>query len=444
MFNHGGTGRSLASDAIIPRDLITPRRENTHEPPGTMRYQLTPGAYFWSKKNVATLFGLKLVDPPLALVELLAEVNYATPKQVFFFDSRSLLGGDSSLAMHWTDFYQAPNLIPIFLNPRTATPEVVAHELMHSWIEFYLKVEHPWEYVDQSNHRLANAVNLIQSMVLDCTILWVLRKRGGFNLDTFRRDIVPAAVASIEPYSHGMMSASLFGQLVGVEALAVPTAFSDLYELDDAENKRIQEMWDVCRRYEPAMARTADKFTRSLRTYGYDTAEGVAHAIEECLDAAFEFLCVPYERKRDLVPKRMNEDYRLDKMPDFLYGVPPRKKHKVLCDIIKLRRHMTEAHSSPNGLVVQFEPEGSPYSINWLPSITPPYGAQKPLHMDFFPPGTSEKQMDELMAEAKRSGRFPREGRPLPPPNIYGPRFEYSDNFIEPKLEGGSAHVLLP
>jgi len=214
------------------------------------------------------------LNPPRTLAELLEEVNHATPKQVFFFDSRPFLGGDLSYAVNWTDTGSCPNIIPIFLNPKRATAEVVGHELMHAWTEFFLGFEDERHYVDRTDQPMTMMVNIVQSMVLDCVVLREMKRRDGFNCDQFRRDLVEAAIASITPYERGMMHVTPFGQLVGAENLAVPLALPEFYELRREDKKVVQELWKICRRQDPAMAWVAEKYAEALRRHGFDTCRG--------------------------------------------------------------------------------------------------------------------------------------------------------------------------
>ncbi len=436
------------SESITPKhrigSLITPRFDDS-QPAGQMRYELTPGAYFWSKDRVTTVFGLKLVNPPLALVDLLEEVNRATPKQVFFFDSRSLVGVNQPIPFNFVDTALNPDTIPVFLNPDRATPETAAHELMHAWLEFFLDFEDPRQFVDQRDYAKAMTVNVIQSMVLDCTVLWGLRKRGGLNLDQFRHDIVAAAAETITPFKYGLMHGSLAGQLLAAQALAVPTAFPDLYKLKPEEKHLIDELWQICRLHEPGIAKVAEQLTKSLRAHGYDTVDGARRAIDECLLAAFRFLGVKFDLDRDLIPREMSVSW-VDKMPEFIRGAPPRVKHEVLRDVIRMRRQVYCTRIGPDNVIVDFVPEGSPFNSRGFPRISRPSEAGPLRTFNFFPLGLSNREMDDLPAKAIARGIFPHAGPPLPPPDIYAPLYEYSDALgmeSTPGIsEGGPKHVL--
>lgn len=420
-------------------ELITPRNENGSSP-CELQYQRIPGAYECSKKGVRVIYGLKLLNPSRALVELIEEVNHASPKQVFFFDSGPAVVEDNPHAVNWTDGRQFPMIIPIFLNPRRAIPELVAHELMHTWIDFYLGLEDSRSYVDPSNRPVANAVCFLQSMVLDCTVLWQLRKRDGFDLELFRRDIMADVRENITPFKSGMMHATPFGQLVAAQALAVPRAVPDLYALTKADLHELEELWQVCRKYEPAIARTADKLVAALREHGYQTESGIRSSIDKILRAAFEFLCIPFDPDKDMVPNKLQMAL-IDKMPDWMPGLPVLSKYEALCRSVLKRCPILWTAFTPETkeVLVHYARDGQPWSPLLLPKISRPTELGEPRHMFFFEPGATKQEMDELQPSES--------SLPFPPPDIYSqsyalPHRTRNESYRLPSE--GESHVLLP
>jgi hypothetical protein len=416
-------------------ELLSPQNESSSHP-SRMQFQRIPGAYHCSKNGVRVIYGLKLLNPPRALVELLEEVNHASPKQVFFFDSGPAIVEDNPHAVNWTDARHHPTVIPIFLNPRRAVPEVVAHELMHSWLDFYTDLEDPRSYIDPSNKLVANTVSFLQSMVLDCTVLWQLKKRGGFDLDLFRRDLMAALRENIVPFKSGMMHATPFGQLAAAQALAVPKAVPDLYGLTKEDRAELEELWQVCRQAEPVIARTAERISAALREHGYQTGSGIRSSIDKALAAAFEFLCLPFSPEKDMVQNRL-QIALIDKMPEYMPGLPILSKYEALCRSILNRRPILWSSYTPETkeVTVHYAREGLPWSALGLPKVTRPKEAGEPSHLFFFEPGTTPKEMDELTPLGS--------SLPFPPPDIYAVQYVSGRNDFQLPSEGES-HVLLP
>lgn len=419
--------------------LVAPKNENGGNP-GDMRFERIPGAYQCSEEGTRLIYGLKILNPPLALVQLIEEVNYATPKQVFFFDSGPVVVEDNPHAVNWTSPRGYSTFIPIHLNPRRAVPELVAHELMHSWLPFYMGLDDLRTYVDPTNKHVVDTVNFLQSMVHDCTVLWQLRKRGGFDLDLFRKDIIADLRENIGPLMSGMMHATPLGQLMAAQALAVPKACADLYELTKEDNDEVERFWRFCRKAEPTIARTASKLVAALQNHGYQTESGIRAAIDESLIAAFEFLCYPFDPAKDMV-RLEGKTALVDKFPDFLPGFPIPCKHEALWKSILGGKPIIWSAYSPEEkeYIIHFAREGFPYTSLPLPRIVRPKELGKPNHTFFFEQGTTEKQMEEWTP--------PVSSLPFPPLDVYGETYELSckQNREPNRLPSeGDCHVLLP
>jgi hypothetical protein len=149
--------------ATSREQMITPRNKHESLPQGRMQYALqSKGAEFRvgdlanarssarvkgfpadlaAQPRTGSISVLRIHDPPLAIAEMIEEVNHVTPKQIVFLDSRPLQNTGTPGAVHWCDTATCPTVIAIFLNPETATPQVLAHEINHAWIEFCLQYE---------------------------------------------------------------------------------------------------------------------------------------------------------------------------------------------------------------------------------------------------------------------------------------------------------------
>jgi len=375
-----------------------------------------PGGYYCSKEGTKVLYGLKILDAPKPLAELIDEINYATPKQVFFFDN-SFAFDNKTIPANSTDNRSCATAIPIHLDPARAVPEIVAHELMHSWIEFYCGLEDGREYVDQSNRTVSMVVSFVQSLVLDCTVLWQLRKRGGFDHGVFRHDIMAGARLNVAPLKRGMMHGTPLGQLVAAYALAVPKAFPNLYGLSAWDRKELEGLWRALRKCEPSIERTADKIATALSEHGYESESGIRASVDKSLSASFEFLCHPFDPEKDMVP-RIVRLVLADKMPEFMSGLPVDIKHEALRDSIRSRQHILSAAYTPGKkVIVNFAPAGSRFSHRMLPRIARPSG-EGPTHMFCYEPGMTEQEEASL--------RPPLSHLPFPYPDIYSQTYTAS------------------
>jgi hypothetical protein len=208
-----------------------------------------------------------------------------------------------------------------------------------------------------------------------------------------------------------MMHATPLGQLVAAQALAVPNACADLYELTSEDRSEIEELWRVCRKFEPTIARTADRLAEALRQHGYNTEPGIRDCVDKCLKAAFEFLCFPFDPEKDMVWKVVRMAVA-DKMPNYMPGCPVDIKHEALRDSIRSRQHILSSDYSPGKqLLVNFAPKGSSFSSLMLPRITRPQEAREPSHIFFFEGGTTKGEMEVLQPTES--------SLPFSPPEIY-------------------------
>lgn len=302
-----------------------------------------------------------------ALYEILHEVNYMSSKEVVFLDSTPLMGGDQPYAVNWVDSASIPHLIPIFLNPRFATQEIVAHEAGHPWLEMALGYEDHRQYFDACDRARSLLVGAIQSAVLDSKITWLLRQRGGFDMQVFRRHLVAGVVEGVFPYAQGKAHGSRYGQLITASVLAVGTALPDLYDLTSEDRLLISQAWAILDVEEAALARVARQFVAAFGEHGYASIEEAIRTIDRCLLAAFEYLEEDFSLSRDLISTKM-ESVEFDKFPDFLPGAAVGIKHGILRSAIVRRQIIAEAGMiSTRKAFVRFFPQECGFSVNVLP-----------------------------------------------------------------------------
>ncbi len=209
-------------------------------------------------------------------------------------------------------------------------------------------------------------VNYIQSAIIDCKVLQQLSFRGGIDVTQFHRDIVSVAVDLIEPLGQGMKHGHRYTDIVAACSLAVPSAFSDLYKLKEADRKAINALWKIAGRFEPEMADLANAMTR----YGFHAQAGAVKSIDACLAAAFDFLGTEFRCQTDLIP-RYNQMGMLDKMPHFAPGMPYLAKHALLRESILRSQQILRATNRPGEgrAAIIVAPLGAPFSVFNLPKI---------------------------------------------------------------------------
>jgi hypothetical protein len=231
-------------------------------------------------------------------------------------------------------------------------------------------------------------VNCIQSAVLDCKVLEELRKRGGFDLSRFHRDVLAAAFENISVFNEGLYHRSPVGAALTAMHLAIPTAFPELYRLDAEDRKLIASLWRICRRKQPKIAEAASMISSALMCYGYTTPGNARQAIDGSLSAVFRYLGKRYDPDEHMI-SRPAEIAWVDKMRDFAPGLSPRKKHEIIRDSIRSRREILGVHLRPDNIWVQFAPIERGFSAFNLPKITRPApqypGENTPFHPAYLP-----------------------------------------------------------
>lgn len=372
--------------------MIVPRGKDDSQPLSRMSYELhAKGAEFRSggplrpglanfpadiatEKRIGSISFLRLHNPPLAVAEMIEEVNHATPKQVIFLDSRPVLHHGAPGANNWCDPWSCPNAVLIFLNPETATPAVVAHELNHAWIFFILGYEDRRQFFDPRHKQMDFLVNYVQSAVIDCKVLQQLQWRQGLDLPEFRYDMVAVAVSLVKPLGHGQRHFYDYSNLITACSVAVPRAFPELYELDHSQRETIRGLMKILWRFEPKLARTTERMTEAMKMHGFDTPAGAIRAIDECLAAAVSYLGAhDFDPRKHLIPRVMQMEWR-DKLRNFNPGAPVELKHRILRESIRRRQHPVNPVNRPNerDVAVQWAPMGAPFSALDLPEIVRP------------------------------------------------------------------------
>jgi len=347
--------------SLTPRKIIYPISRGAKSI-YTMGYEL------FTADSTDSVSLLRLHDPPLALVELLEEVNYLSPKQVGFIDGRGMPGPQNAC-----DCFSNSDVILITLNPHRATVGTVAHELMHAFLFFGLGYEDLRHFRSAPSRAITEVVTYIQSAVIDCKVLEVLEKRGDLDMSEFYSDIITVAFDLIDPLSdRKWMHSSPYTDLVTALSLSVPTAFPELYRVSKSNRKKLAKLWRILESH-PKVLNMAREFTRAMKTHGYQTNEGAVKAIDCCLVAAFKFLRMDFDLKRDMVPRVLLID-SCDKIPSFAPGAPVAAKHELLRKSILQRRHFVCADNQPEyeRIYFRFAPEGEPFSaLNFPPIVRP-------------------------------------------------------------------------
>ena len=396
-----------------------------------------------SDVRIGSLPALRLYNPPIVIAEMIEEINHASPKQVIFLDSRPLLNRGVPGAVNWVDSTSIPNVIVVFLNPETATAPVVAHELNHVFIDFFLGYEDRRRYFDPNHRQMDFMVNFIQSIVIDCKVLQQLKWRRGLDLSQFRYDIVAAAVELIQPLGQGMMHQYRYTDIVAACSLAVPTAFPDLYELDEADRTTIRSLWDVIDQYEPKLAIVAKQMTQALLKHGYETQEGAVRAIDACLTAAFGYLKVDFDPQKHLEPRVM-EMAIIDKMPHFIPGAPIPAKYGLLRHSILTRRHILSAQNRTghSDVALEIAPPGVPFSALNLPKIERP-AMTHPAQYTKIPLHSIQAILAQNFAKMTALADSGADAFKLSDDlNIYEQKYVFTENCGRHSEE--SPHVLLP
>ncbi|MHC4507237.1 MAG: hypothetical protein ACYTFI_28525, partial [Planctomycetota bacterium] len=262
------------------------------------------------------------LDPSERLEKLYREVTAASPKKLIIADGAGLseISRQVMEGLCFACWRELPDHMLVLVDSNLCREDIMAHELMHIWLDLIEGYEDHRRYRDVTNGRNSFTVLDIQSFVIDCKVQEKLIERG-FPLRKFTDDIVEPLFDCARAMEGGVDLANRSQEAVMANLLARTGAVPDLYDLTTEDREKMRYARGVFERRAPGLGRLADGVTEAFRKHGYTTRPEALKLIDECLRLHFAYLGEALDFERDF---RIEHD-AIECCDDFsraLSGVP--------------------------------------------------------------------------------------------------------------------------
>jgi hypothetical protein len=323
---------------------------------------------------------VRYLNPSERLNQLYREIDCVTPKAVVFADASGLPQRCRQImeGLHFTSWRELRDVIPVIIDSGNTREEIVAHELMHIWLDLVEGYEDYRRYRDTADGRSSFAVLSTQSLVIDCKVQEKLRERG-FALRPYADEIAEVLQENAMAVQTGASFRNRFQESVIAGLLAVPSAAPGLHEFTEEARRRIRYARAVFERHVPRLVRFADRLVAAFRANGYGARQQALELIDDCLVLQFEYLEQDFDLGRDLRIERDQIEWR-NKYPSVMPNVPPEFKHDIL------RRLIRDKWPKGTQVITRWTDDGSRLDVS------------------FIPPPADIARADEPLAETARRG----------------------------------------
>jgi len=269
------------------------------------------------------------VNPSPRLLKLAKEVDIVTPKQICLIDawavseqSRQILQG-----MNSASWRETPDKISIVIDSNVCHEGIMAHELMHVWLDLIEDYEDHRRYRDTSNGKNAFAVISAQSFVLDCMVQKRLKERG-FSMEYFTRDLVDSLYENAVAAESGVLPHGSSVETVIARLLSRPWAVPELFDLGNDDWDKIRYAKRIFKKLMPDTVYLSKQITKLFKRYNYESKSEMPRLIDEIINLHFRYIDEPFELSRDLIMTHDQITYS-DKFPNKLPNVPPQIKYEI-------------------------------------------------------------------------------------------------------------------
>jgi len=191
-----------------------------------------------------------------------------------------------------------PDLMFVIVDSNWCREDVMAHELMHIWLDLVEGYEDHRRYRDAANGRNSFTALSIQSFVIDCKVQERLKQRG-FPLRQFTDDIVDSLHDCATALDRGGELANRSQEAVIANLLARTEAVPDLYELTSEDWERLCYVRRVFSRHVPGVVWLATRVAEAFSRHDYKSAPEALRLIDECLRLHFAYRGEPLDFERD-------------------------------------------------------------------------------------------------------------------------------------------------
>ncbi len=125
------------------------------------------------------------------LKRIFHEINAVTPKELIIVDASGLAEECRQImdGFHFTSWREHREVMAVVVDSNECREDILAHELMHIWLDLFEEYEDHRRYRDINDGRSSFAVLSVQSMVIDFKVHQKLRERG-FSLRQLTSDTV--------------------------------------------------------------------------------------------------------------------------------------------------------------------------------------------------------------------------------------------------------------
>jgi len=272
------------------------------------------------------------INPSRRLRNLYREVVATSPKKLIIADAAGLPEECRQIidGLHFTSWREYPDMMAVIVDSNECREDILAHELMHIWLDLVADHEDHRIYRDSSDGRGVFTVISVQSFVIDCKVQEKLMERG-FPLRKFTSDIVDTLHQQAMASEAGFALANRSQEAVIARLLARPWAVPELYEFTDDDWKKIRHARAVIERQLPRLVRLADGFVKAFRRHPYTEKREALKLIDECLGLQFGYVQQDFDQARDLriEPDRGGANDRF--MPD----APAEAREDVLQHLVR-------------------------------------------------------------------------------------------------------------
>jgi len=253
-------------------------------------------------------------EPPISVLPVIAHLNPSQRlsdlyREVLAVTTRHLLIADAAGlpqrcrqimdGLHFTSWREIPDVMTVVVDSNECREDILAHELMHIWLDLVADYEDHRGYRDSSDGRGAFTVISAQSFVIDCKVQEKLMERG-FPLRRFTSDIVDTLYEHAVAAEAGFALRNRSQEAVMARLLARPWAVPELYDFTEDDWERIRYARGVIARRLPRLVQLADSFVRAFKRHGYTRMPGALKLIDECLRLQFEYIGQDFDPVRDL------------------------------------------------------------------------------------------------------------------------------------------------
>jgi hypothetical protein len=263
------------------------------------------------------------------LFTLLSEFDGISPKTIAFVDTQPAgLAHGMHFGGHSFNWQFHPEVAFLTIHSPDTTEDVLAHELMHGWLDLVMGYEDDRIYRDHDDHAAMFLVNSTQCIVLDCMVQDAIGARG-FDPCFWTGDVVSSLYDSGVVLTHGVYPATAYEASFLAKHYALPGAVPHLFRLDaDLARKYIMGR-NMIQETMPELAHLGDEIARAFHEGSYRTREDARRLIDRCLLLTAEYVGMDLDLERDLEEVPSPEPTWTDKFPEMFPGWPPQLKYEV-------------------------------------------------------------------------------------------------------------------